>query len=86
MIAAMKTISRRTFLRAAAAALAAAAVPAAGEAQAPGRPRSFRIRPVSSAPPRPGEERFCRAARFAAAADAMRAAASRGFAGEIYAE
>ena len=87
MIVEMREISRRQFLQVAGTAiLAAAALPALGGAKARHGEKRVRIRPVSGADLRPGEIAFYRRARFATAADAMRAAAARGFVGEIYAE
>ena len=85
----MKGISRRQFLQGAGAAVAAATLltlPALGGTKAKNGKKRVRIRPVSSANLRPGEISFYRRARFATAADAMRAVASRRVIAEIYNE
>jgi DNA-directed RNA polymerase beta' subunit len=85
----MQVMNRRVFLRIGGWALAALAlaVPvasgrraAAGDARARVGVRSRRGERVSR-----GDEQFCARARFEDAADAMRAAAARGFSGEIVA-
>ena len=87
MIFEMREISRRTFLQVAGTAiLAAAALPALGGAKARHGEKRVRIRPVSGADLRPGEIAFYRRARFATAADAMRAAAARRMNGAVYVE
>ena len=84
----MKAISRRQFLQgagAAAVAVALMALPALGGTQSHNGTKRVRIRPLSSqGNPRPGEMAFYRRARFASAADAMRALASRGMVAEVY--
>ena len=80
----MSEISRRRFLQVAGAALVAAAVlPSLGGAGNPAGEKRVRLRPLSGADLRPGEIAFYRRARFATAADAMRAAAARRMAAEI---
>ena len=87
----MNEISRRKFLQVAGAAMVAiAAIPTLGK---PGNnngnhngQKRVRIRPVPGADLRPGEISFYRRARFATAADAMRAVASRRMQAEIYVE
>ena len=87
----MKAISRRRFLQVAGAAMVlavATAIPAIGGDD---KPKSWRcpvrVRPLSSSKNlRQSELAFYRKARFSCAADAMRALASRGMTGEIYAE
>ena len=81
----MSEISRRRFLQVAGAALvAAAALPSLGSADSQPGEKRVRIRPVPGADLRPGEIAFYRRARFATAADAMRAAAARRMTAEIY--
>lgn len=83
----MKAISRRRFLQVAGATMLVAAVPAVGGGQNRWGPKKIRIRPLSSESNlRPGEISFYRSAKFATAADAMRAVASRRMTAEIYAE
>jgi len=85
----MKAMSRRHFLQVAGATmlLAAVAVPALGGGKSSHGVKRVRIRPLSSqVNVRPGETSFYRRARFATAADAMRAVASRGMTAEIYVE
>ena len=84
----MKTISRRRFLQVAGATMVAAvAVPAIGRGRGNNGQNRIRIRPLSAAEDlTPKERAFCRRARFATAADAMRAVASRGMTAEIYTE
>ena len=84
----MKAISRRNFLQVAGVALLAAALPAIGGG---GRNRRgvkrVRIRKLAGqGNPSPAERAFYQRARFATAADAVRAVASRGLAAEIYVE
>ena len=87
MIIEMNEISRRKFLQVAGAAiLAAAAMPALGGAKARHGEKRVRIRPVPGANLRTGEISFYRRARFATAADAMRAAAARRMNGTVYVE
>lgn len=87
MIVEMREISRRKFLQVAGTAiLAAAAIPALGGAKARHDEKRVRIRPLSGADLRPGEITFYRRARFATAADAMRAAAARRMNGTVYVE
>lgn len=84
----MNGISRRKFLQVAGAAIVAvAAIPSLGgtKGNKNGQMR-VRIRPVPGADLRPGEISFYRRARFATAADAMRAVASRRMKAEIYVE
>ena len=69
-----------------AAILAVAAIPALGGTKAKNGKKRVRIRPVESANLRPGEISFYRRARFATAADAMRAAAARRMSGTVYME
>ena len=91
MICEMKAISRRRFLQVAGATMVlavATAIPAIGGDD---KPKSWRcpvrVRPLSSSKNlRQSELAFYRKARFSCAADAMRALASRGMTGEIYAE
>ena len=81
----VKGISRRRFLQGAGAVMvAAAAIPCLGGAKAKNGEKRVRIRPVSTANLRPGEITFYRRARFATAADAMRAVASRRMNAVIY--
>ena len=85
----MKGISRRQFLQGAGAAVAAATLmtlPALGGTKAKNGAKRVRIRPVSTANLRPGEISFYRRARFATAADATRAVASRRMAAEIFSD
>ena len=83
----MKAISRRRFLQVAGATMLVAAVPAVGGGQNRWGPKKIRIRPLSSEGNLcPGEISFYRRAKFATAADAMRAVASRRMTAEIYAE
>ncbi|MGD9611521.1 MAG: twin-arginine translocation signal domain-containing protein [Kiritimatiellia bacterium] len=83
----MNEISRRRFLQVAGAALVAvAAIPSWGGSRNHSGQKRVRIRPVPDADLRPGEMSFYRRARFETAADAMRAAASRGLKAEIYVE
>ena len=86
----MKTISRRQFMQVASATiLAVVAVPAIGSGHGNGHhgQKHVRVRPLSSEGNlRPAERAFYRRARFETAADAMRAAASRGMTVEIYME
>lgn len=87
MFCGMKEISRRRFLQVSGAALmAVAAIPAMGGHGNHNGAKRVRIRPVPGADLRPGEISFYRRAKFATAADAMRAAASRGLKAEIYVE
>ena len=87
MIIEMNEISRRKFLQIAGAAIVAAvAIPSISGAKAKNGQSLIRIRPLSSDGLRPGEVIFYGNARFATAADAMRAAASRRLTAEIYAE
>ena len=89
MMITMKAMSRRHFLQVAGATmlLAAVAVPALGGGKSSHGVKRIRIRPLSSqGNVRPGEISFYRRARFATAADAMRAVASRRMTAEIYAE
>ena len=85
----MKEISRRQFLQGAGAAIAVVTLmtmPAMGGTKSKNGQKRVRIRPVSSANLRPGEISFYRRARFATAADAMRAAAARRMNGTVYVE
>ena len=83
----MKEITRRRFLQVAGAAIMAAVViPSVSGAKAKYGQGSFRVRPISSDSLRPGEVVFYSNARFATAADAMRATASRRLTAEIYVE
>ena len=83
----MKGMSRRKFLQVAGATMLAAALPAIGRGRNRRGPEKYRIRPLASpADLCPGEIAFCRRARFATAADAMRAAAAHRMAAEIYIE
>lgn len=87
MIIEMNEISRRKFLQIAGSAIVAmAAIPSLGGHGNHHGAKRVRIRPVSGAVLRPGEISFYRRARFATAADAMRAVASRGMQAEIYME
>ena len=82
----MQVMKRRAFLRIggwALAALALAVPAAAGRRSSASRAgASPRVR-VRSLRGEKGDERFCERARFMNAGDAMRAAAARGFTGEI---
>lgn len=81
----VKGISRRQFLQGAGAMIVAvAAIPGLGSAKAKNGQKRVRIRPVSTANLRPGEISFYRRARFATAADATRAVASRRMTAEIF--
>lgn len=83
----MKEISRRKFLQVAGAAfVAVAAIPSWGGPGNHSGAKRVRIRPVPDADLRPGEISFYRRARFATAADAMRATASRKLTGVVYME
>lgn len=83
----MNEISRRRFLQVAGAAMVAiAAIPSLGGHGNQNGAKRVRIRPAPGADLRPGEISFCRRARFATAADAMRAVASRRMQAEIYVE
>lgn len=85
----MKGISRRQFLQGAGAAMAAATLltlPALAGTKAKNGEKRVRIRPVDPANLRPGEISFYSRARFATAADAMRAVAARRMSAEIYVE
>ena len=86
----MNKISRRQFLQGAGAAVAAVTLmtlPALGGTKSKNVQKRVRVRPLASqADLRPGEISFYRRARFASAADAMRAVASRRLTGEIYTE
>lgn len=83
----MNEISRRRFLQVAGAAMVAiAAIPSLGGSGNHNGEKRVRIRPVPGAELRPGEISFYRRARFATAADAMRAVASRRMKAEIYVE
>ena len=83
----MNGISRRRFLQVAGAAImVVAAIPSLGGSRKHNGAKRVRIRPVSDADLRPGEISFYRRARFATAADAMRAVASRRIKAEIYVE
>ena len=83
----MNKISRRQFLQGAGAAVTLLALPALGGMKSKNGQKRVRVRPLASQTNlRPGEISFYRRARFATAADAMRAAASRGLTAEIYAE
>ena len=83
----MKAISRRRFLQVAAATMLVAALPASGGARSRRGEKRIRVRPLASQGGVSAAERaFCQRARFASAADAMRAAASRGMTAEIYVE
>jgi len=87
MTAVMHEISRRKFLQVAGATMMAAiAIPSLANSGNHAGQKRVRIRPVSGVPLRPGEISFYRRARFATAADAMRAAASRRMNGTIYVE
>lgn len=68
------------------AAMSLMALPALGGTKAKNGQKRVRVRPVDSASLRPGEISFYRRARFATAADAMRAVASRRMNAEIYVE
>ena len=85
----MNKISRRQFLQGAGAAVAAVtllALPALGGTKSKSSQKRVRVRPQASQTNlRPGEISFYRRARFATAADAMRAVASRKLCAEIYA-
>ena len=81
----MNGISRRRFLQVAGAAIVAAvAIPSVNGAKARNGQGLLRVRPISSDSLRPGEIVFYSNARFATAADAMRATASRRLTAEIY--
>ena len=83
----MKAISRRQFLQGAGAAFAAVtlmSLPALGGTKSKNGHKRVRIRPVPGADLRPGEISFYRRERYATAADAMRAVASRRMKAEIY--
>lgn len=83
----MNEISRRRFLQVAGAAIVAAvAIPSVNGAKARNGQGLLRVRPISSDSLRPGEIVFYSNARFATAADAMRATASRRLTAEIYVE
>lgn len=86
----MKGISRRKFLQVAGAAIVAvAAIPTLGGTggRHRGDVKRVRVRPHDAQQElSPAEKAFCRRARFATAADAMRAAAARGVAVVIYTE
>jgi len=83
----MKAISRRRFLQVAGAAMLVAAMPAVGGGHNRRGPKKIRIRPLASEGNlRPGAIAFYRRAKFATAADAMRAVASRRMKAEIYVE
>ncbi len=83
----MKAISRRKFMQMAGAMfVAVAACPVWSGAKAKNGEKRVRIRPVSFANLRPGEISLYRRARFATAADAMRAVASRRMTAHIYTE
>ena len=86
----MNKISRRQFLQGAGAAVAAVTLmtlPALGGTKSKIGQKRVRVRPLASkANLRPGEISFYRRARFATAADAMRAVASRGIVAEVYKE
>ena len=83
----MNGISRRRFLQVAGAAIVAAvAIPSVNGAKARNGQGLLRVRPISSDSLRPGEIVFYSNARFATAADAMRATASRRLTAEIYVE
>ena len=87
MFCGMKEISRRRFLQVSGAALmAVAAIPAMGGHGNHNGAKRVRIRPVPGADLRPGEISFYRRARFATAADAMRAVAAHRMNAEIYVE
>jgi len=85
----MRAIKRRAFLQVGVWALAALAlaVPAvAGRGSSvsgAGERLRVRVRSRRGEKCAKGDERFCERARFMNAGDAMRAAAARGFAGEI---
>ncbi len=82
----MNAISRRTFLQmVGASALAVMALSLSAFGGGKTTSRRIRVRMVSFHP-RAAEMAFCQRARFASAADAMRALASRGMAAEIYRE
>ena len=81
----MNEISRRRFLQVAGAAIVAAvAIPSVNGAKARNGQGLLRVRPISSDSLRPAEIVFYSNARFATAADAMRATASRRLTAEIY--
>ena len=85
----MKGISRRQFMQGAGAAAAAVTImtlPALGGTKAKSGEKRVRIRPVSTDNLRHGEISFYSRARFATAADAMRAVASRRMTAEVYNE
>ena len=83
----MKAISRRRFLQVAGATMLVAALPAIGGRRNGQGPKRVRVRPLASSPEiSPAQRAFYRRARFATAADAMRAVASRGMTAEIYVE
>ena len=83
----MSALSRRSFLQlagtAAAGGLALAASWAAEGSRRPPARRSLRVRSARGARGTKSQENFCSRARFASAADALRAAAARGLTGEI---
>ena len=81
----MKAISRRSFLQVAGITMLAAAIPVAGEKERRRGEKRVRVRPLSSSRAITSSEKaFCQRARFFTPADAMRAAASRRMAVEIY--
>lgn len=85
----MINISRRKFLQVTGTAAVAAAVlalPVSGAGRSRRGPRNVRVRLLPMGNPRLADETFCHRARFPTAADAMRAAARRGVAAEIYRE
>ena len=83
----MKAISRRRFLQLAGATVLVAALPAIGGGQNHRGAKRIRIRPLASqGNVTTAKSVFFQRARFATAADAMRAAASRGTNAEIYVE
>lgn len=80
----MKEFSRRRFLQVAGATMLVAALPAIGDGKNRKDEKRVRIRPASGRQDvSPAERAFCQHARFATAADAMRAAAARRIAAEI---
>ena len=85
--ATMTRMTRRNFLQVAGGAAVAAAalmVPVAGVGQVRKRVRNVRVRLKPAGSHRGSDVSFCRRARFATAADAIRATARRGVAAEIY--
>ena len=83
----MKAISRRRFIQIAGTTILVATMPAIGGSQNPRGEKRVRVRPLASQEDiSPAERAFFRRARFATAADAMRATASRRMTAEIFME